>query len=346
MSDNGNEIETSKKKIAFIDIVKLIAAFAVIIPLLLGYFEYKRSVQQDIDNNFRDLVEKLSSDKKEKRLAGATNLGAFILKGEEYYYEAVNILTNAVALESDINVLNAIRGSLKETKPEDIKKVIHRLLDINRNYFVYEYSLQRLGKLKKLVELKEQIMFVSNFIASFLSLTRTNPIDSLVFYQNQMNEVVLTDVILKKSYIKYCAFGSSNMINANFSNSKIINTSFTSSVIDSCNFSFCDIESSLFNQLLTSKGTTFQGSTFNNVFFTGSDLTGVDFRGVNGLKPIYFFKAYNIDKAIFDKGFKEEVENIKSINDSEFINYVKNSTLTIGSIDNLFITLKEISGER
>ena len=59
---NSDIVEKADKKLGItsVDVIKYVSTIAVIIPLLLGYFEYQRSVQQDKDNNFRVVVEKLS----------------------------------------------------------------------------------------------------------------------------------------------------------------------------------------------------------------------------------------------------------------------------------------------
>ena len=248
--DNASENNVSQKGLTIADILKIISALAVIIPLFLGYFEYQRSVQQDIDNNFRNFVEKLSSEKKETRLAGATNLGTFISEAGGYYEEAIDILINEVAIERDINVLNAIRGSLVKVKNEDYKKVIQKLLDVERNSFIYEHPLRKLNLQKELNELEMQKRLVSNFIASFLNLTRNNPIEGLNFYQNSLNELVLTDLNLIKSNIEKSALSLSIIDNTDFSNSKILNTVFTYSELTNCNFNNCEINSSLFNSII------------------------------------------------------------------------------------------------
>src|SRR3972149_7370025 len=97
--DNNAKKKEYSKKIEFSDILKIIGVLAIIIPLFLGYIQYKQSVRQDINNHFRNVVSKLTSGKKEDRLASATNLGTFIRKGEIYYDEAIDILINATSIE-------------------------------------------------------------------------------------------------------------------------------------------------------------------------------------------------------------------------------------------------------
>jgi len=82
------EKENNKRKITLVDVIKFIGVIGIVTPLLLGYFQYQRSVQQDKDNNFRVWVEKLSSEKKAERLSAATNLGTYLKLGDDYYVEA------------------------------------------------------------------------------------------------------------------------------------------------------------------------------------------------------------------------------------------------------------------
>ena len=58
------EEKNKKREITLADVIKFIGVIGIVTPLLLGYFQYQRSVQQDKDNNFRGWVEKLSAEKK------------------------------------------------------------------------------------------------------------------------------------------------------------------------------------------------------------------------------------------------------------------------------------------
>jgi hypothetical protein len=327
MADEPRKV-VSERKLSFMDFVKFIGALGVIIPLLMGYFEYRRSVQQDIDNNFRNLVEKLSSEKIEERLAGATNLGTFVSNGDKYYNESIDILINAVAIEKDISVLNAIRGSLEKIDKKDYKKVIQQLLVLDRNAFVYEYPLDYLGLKEQYNELLIQKLLVAHFISTILTFTRTYPIDSLLIYQNSLSRLPLTDLSLKNSTIQHSAISSSIIINVDFSNSRILSSAFSFSKLYQCDFSNCNIESTLIDNVSRFDNTSFRGAVFKDVFFIGSDLRGVDFTRAQGLKPIYFYGAKNIDKAKFDVEFLRTLNELDAIDEIEFTDYVYNSSLT------------------
>lgn len=129
---NSDTIEKldKKREITLSVIIKYIGMIAIIIPLLLGYFEYRRSVQQDNDNNFRIVIEKLSSDKITERLAAATSLGTYLKFGDDYYEEALDILINTLSIELDYNILNAIRGSLEKVGISERKRIIQQLLNM------------------------------------------------------------------------------------------------------------------------------------------------------------------------------------------------------------------------
>lgn len=342
MSEDNNDVENSKKSWITSDILKILSALAVTIPLFLGYFQYQRTVQQDIDNNFRNLVEKLSSDKKENRLAGATNLGTIILQGGEYYNSAIDILINYVAIENDINVLSAIRGSLEKVDEKDYKNVIQQLLNLERNSFIYEYPLSKIDKKDELKQLKEQRALVTNFIALMLDQTREEPIEGLLFYQNSLNDLVLQDLNILKSRIENSAFAFSAINKTNFSKSKIDNTVFTYSTLIKCDFSDCNINSSLFDHIASFKDTKFTKSTFKDVFFAGSNLDEVDFTGVEGLKPIYFYKAKNLERASFDSDFTSQLKTLDNLTIDEYKEYIQNCSLTEQRIGDLNKTLNEL----
>ena len=153
------EKENNKRKITLVDIIKFIGVIGIVTPLLLGYFQYQRSVQQDKDNNFRVWVEKLSSEKKAERLSAATNLGTYLNADGDYYEEVFDILINTVSIELDYNVLNAIRGSLEKVEISERKRIVQKLLDIDRNIFIYEFPLgSRLDDAKYNLEQSEKKM--------------------------------------------------------------------------------------------------------------------------------------------------------------------------------------------
>jgi len=162
------EKENNKRKITLVDVIKFIGVIGIVTPLLLGYFQYQRSVQQDKDNNFRVWVEKLSSEKKAERLSAATNLGTYLKLGDDYYVEARDILINTVSVELDHNVLNAIRGSLEKVDSLERKEIIQMLLDIDRSTFIYDFPLgtwldkanQNLGESYKIIT--DEVISLSN----------------------------------------------------------------------------------------------------------------------------------------------------------------------------------------
>ena len=137
------EKENNKREITLADVIKLIGVIAIVTPLLLGYFQYQRSVQQDKDNIFRGWVEKLSSEKKADRLSAATNLGTYLMSGDDYYEEALDILINTVGIELDYNVLNAIRGSLEKAGISERTRINQKILDIDRDLFNFNWPLQQ-----------------------------------------------------------------------------------------------------------------------------------------------------------------------------------------------------------
>jgi|GEM_PF-3113078 len=372
-----------KKVFELSDLLKILGAFALFIPLMTAAIQYRQSVKQDLAKNFRGIVEMLSSQDREKRLAAATNMGIFIKKGE-YSNEAIDILINRLSTELDYNVLNAIKGSLEKKRGRDeYREVIVKLLGINRNMFIQKYPLETwkenskeeylqkeneynnnlkakinktiLDNIKEEMKKKQGIYFererdfselkmheqvTADFISMFLEGTKDNPIKDLNFYQISMNKSLMIGLKLYDSKFKSSALSSSTINETDFDGSTIIDTVFTRSDLTKSSFKGSVITASLFDQA-TLKDVNFSGSELKDVFFAGSDLTASDFRGAKGLKPEYFYKAENIDKAVFndEKSKKEMVEKVK---EDDFIGFINKSELTEQRKDGLFSTLCEL----
>ncbi len=140
--------QASKKEIG-IKIAEYGGILAVVGTLITGGLTYHQSVQENQDNNFREIVSGLSSKEKQTRLASTSNLGTFITDGHRYYDEAIDILINMVAIETDIDVLGAIRNSLENTSIEDYKAILQKLLKLESNFFIYKNYLEEKLKASK-----------------------------------------------------------------------------------------------------------------------------------------------------------------------------------------------------
>jgi uncharacterized protein YjbI with pentapeptide repeats len=348
------------RDITFTDLLKLGGALAVVVPLVTAVLQYRESVQQDLDKNFRSVVEKLSSQNREERLSSASTIGTFIQRGllfkDRYYDESIVLLINRLSIELDYSVLNAIKGSLEKTDKEEYGNILEKLLAIERNTFIQRPTMENLkstrnrtftdgietymgteakfqktnsesdkvilnaigedvvGKLdrysdtdKQLSELDTHDRVVADFISIFLTSTKGYPLKGLKLYLNSLNFVRLLDLDLSNSTFERSALSVSTIQNTKFNGSTITDTLFSYSVLTKSSFTNCTISSSLFDEADLYR-VDFSGSKFNeDVFFTGSDLTATNFHGTEGLKPIYFYKAKNIDKAIFDPEFKKEL---------------------------------------
>lgn len=389
-------LKNKKSGFDIIGIIKSLGALAVIIPLVLGFLQYKQSVQENQDKNFREIVALLSSDKKQERLASATNLGTFIKEGNPYNQEAIDILINMVSIESDIDVIQSIRGSLEKIVPTDYKIVIEKLLKIERNHFIYNnYLSKRLraridenneesSKIKEFektgikpkqkdyqpqsaadrllyesyqLRFKESLQeerdldnqidnqpFLQELITKFIiSFSQQKPVEGLELYQNSWISVALTDVKLPKIIIKRSVISSATIINTDFNHSLIENSELSYSEITNTDFSGSTINASLLKNITTLKNTTFQGTAFKDVFFTHTNVAGADFTGATGLHPMNFYKAINLDQAIFDKEFAKQLNTVNSISDDEFRAYVQKTTLTQFDIQVIFKDLDSVN---
>jgi len=363
-----------KGTIAAADVLKIFGGLAVFIPLMSGIFQYRQVLSQDMDKNFRSVVEKLSSSQREERLASASNMGTFITERGRYYEQALDLLLNRLPLELDYNVLSAIRGSLDKVGQENYRRVMEKMLTLNRSLVDQEYvlklwrdnarrafedsikrhpeistSLDKLSLLRKtlledfqremrhnwetfrkrendLSELYMHQQVVADFTATFLEVTRKYPIKNIEFRRNTLNRAILEGLDLQKAAFIGSALSSSAITESKFDGSTIINTIFTRSVLRDTSFARCTIKISLFEGAVL-QGVIFSGSVFEDAFFTGSDLTGARFEATEGLKPIYFYKAKNIEKAVFDQDFKKKLlKELETIDDAIFAGYVQNES--------------------
>lgn len=201
---------------------------------------------------------------------------------------------------------------------------------IEEMHLNWEISFKR-GK--DFIKLPMHKQFVADFISSFLGeATKLTSLEGLVFNQNALNHAVLTEIDLSKSTIKNSALSQSIIDYIKFDESEIRNTVFTDSDLKKCSFKECNIMFSLFDGAIL-KDVDFSGSEtkmteFKEVFFAGSNLSGANFKNIDGIKPIYFYGAKNVDEAIFDDNFKNIPDEMNEVMEDEFIKCVLESELT------------------
>jgi len=310
------EKENNKRKITLVDVIKFIGVIGIVTPLLLGYFQYQRSVQQDKDNNFRVWVEKLSSEKKAERLSAATNLGTYLKLGDDYYVEARDILINTVSVELDHNVLNAIRGSLEKVDSLERKEIIQMLLDIDRSTFIYDFPLgtwldkanQNLGESYKIIT--DEVISLSNNSLDINKLILNPLAEDLKIKMDIRNNIekdyteLSTHQLLLTSFIGlFLDFSRSKPIEA----LSFYQNSFNSLVWLNFNIPKSRMENSSFSQmnltnvdLSRSKiiGTTFQATSFSNCSFAESEITATNFTNID-VKDEIDFSGAKFDDVFF-----------------------------------------------
>lgn len=136
------ELSDKKISIDLVSALKFTGAVVAALPLLLGFLEYKKSVKEITDKNFREIVAHLSSEKKTERLASATNLGTFINEDSQYNHDAIDILVNMILIESDTDILQAISSSLKKIEPSEYASLVDKLIKLDSVSFTYQDSLE------------------------------------------------------------------------------------------------------------------------------------------------------------------------------------------------------------
>jgi len=293
----------NKTGVTLADIIKYVGTIAVLIPLLLGYFEYRRSVQQDKDNNFRIIVEKLSSDKKVERLSAATNLGTYLKSGDDYYEEALDILINTLAVELDYNVLNAIRGSLEKVGVSERKRIIQKLLTIDRNYFIFDYPLRAwlaeaeedLLQSKEKIKLDDSILLNKTIINTLIQDLKDKN-DIKLNIEKDYNELSAHQSLLRNFINLFLGFSRTDPIE----NLSFYQNSFNYLVWLNLNIPKSDIENSAFGMMnfynvdLSQSnilGTTFSGTNFSNCSFAESKITASNFTTITVENEIDFSGA-------------------------------------------------------
>ena len=148
-------IITKKSGLDLGNILKLLGGLAVFVPFLGGYIEYKKSVEDNQNKNFREIVGHLTSTDKNERLASATNLGTFIKTDDPKKNDAIDILVNMLLIETNTDILQAISSSLKRFDPKKSSELVEKLLVIDRTAFAYQDALKE--KLKATKELNNEL---------------------------------------------------------------------------------------------------------------------------------------------------------------------------------------------
>ena len=109
----------------------------------------------------------------------------------------------------------------------------------------------RLRDYKKLQQDYNGLLFdiplVSNMISIFLTEAKHSSMVGLEFFRSDMNNVVLTDIKLKNTTIKWSTFSSSTMTDSQFLASTIGRTYFSNSYLENMDFSNSKISTSLFS---------------------------------------------------------------------------------------------------
>jgi hypothetical protein len=227
---------------------------------------------------------------------------------------------------------------LKEHKSDIEREMLnnHREM-MNRNWESY------INRKRVVEEIDAHELVISGFLAGFLMITKSHPIEGLEFYRNNMNYIAWLELELPNAHIIRSAFSAASIENCNFDGSTIINTTFYASDFKNTNFANCRIEESTFNEAVLIN-VDFSGSEFRDVFFTGSDLTGTRFENTRGLDPIHFYKAKNLARAIFDPVFRERLnKELPSLTEEYFTEYTSDKTrLDPGKARDLLETIKNL----
>lgn len=296
-------------------------AIGVFIPLMTLVMQYRTSTQQRADENFRSVVEKLSAEKSEDRLASATSMGTFIKKGVfkgKFYDEAVDVLLNRLPVELDYNVLHAVTGSLERAETGEYKKIVGKLLAIERGFFIQEYPLRhRYENARKAFEtLEAELREIESQARETRSDAEKVRLDYVKeesarkwkIYQKreeeyrelEMHQQFISDAVsifleritktvpieglsffrnsMNKVAILEINLPNSTIEKSAFSKSSIFHTKFNGAKIEDTVFTFSDLTKSSFADCAITSS-LFDQTTLNRVDFSGAEFKGVFFTG-------------------------------------------------------------------
>lgn len=309
-------------KMTFKDLLKLLGSLAIFVPSVSGtiqFLDYTKANQQASDENFRTIVEKLSSQNRDDRFVAASNIGRFIRKGfffkDGYYYEAVDILINRTSIELDYNVFPVIFDSLQ--KIDDKEYVIKKLLDKNRNIFIQEDTLNTWIKEAKRDLEKEEREYIkreallekykSGVDKIILDNLKENMKQKLEIFNNReknlnelkMHQKINVDFIslflkesknLEKLMLNFYQNSLNRLLltGVNLSNARFEKSALSASVIEDNEFYGSTIIDTVFTfsdltkssfKYCTITASLFDQAILNDVSFSGSELKDVFFAG-------------------------------------------------------------------
>ena len=312
------------------DFKAFVTIFAVFIPLMIAALQYEQSVQDKSDENFRALIEKLSAGNTQERIAAASSMGTYIIKGGPFYDPVIVVLVNTVSIELDPKVLNAIRGSLEKIDKKDYRVVIEKLLAIDRDLFIYEYPIKSwkdttekditasekkfkealpqeneskldeiiLDNLERNIKQKQETHSKLEMEYNDLNLNEAFVVNFISSFLNSI-KTPITNLNFYRNSMNYIVledleFTHSRIDRSGFSGSTIVNTTFDEVTVISSAFTFSKISKSKF---VDSK---IESSLFDQVIFENVNFSGSEFKDV-------FFAGADLTKVNFKdvKGLKE-----------------------------------------
>ncbi|MEK7482693.1 MAG: pentapeptide repeat-containing protein [Planctomycetota bacterium] len=310
------------------DISTLIAILAFMIPIVVGLFQYRQSVQQNQDKNFREEIVKLTSKEREERLAAATNMGTFIVKGNRFYEEVVTILVNRASVELDYNVLSAMVGSLRRVDRGEYRGIIQNLVDIERSFFIQKYPLKKwrdqtdvnLKKVQTEFKKIEDAHKTNGLEYEKVMLDNLNKEIQLkwvdfLFHEKNFNELEMHSqaigdfistflgVVTKSFPISGLEFNKNSLNNTIMEDISLIKSNFKASAFSSTQILQCRFdESSFINTVFTYSplmSTSFRNCKLFSVLWDYTNLTDVDFSGSEF--DDNFFMGADLTRANFRK---------------------------------------------
>ncbi|MFL0811508.1 MAG: pentapeptide repeat-containing protein [Agarilytica sp.] len=265
----------------------------IVIPLIAGYFEYRQSVQQELDNSFRKIIIDLTSEDNESRIAAATSMGTFVEIDNKYYYQAIDILVNRISTELDYNVVHSINASLEKAADKDYKMIVKKLLNVERMFFIQEYPLKQRIKLadQKISDIESLITVIDDQSQNANIIANSNQVLAEEFrkrYKDYYNEVDTLDQLTFKKQVAADLLSMFLMKSKSISikGVEFFRNSMNGAVLTNINFSGVRFIRSAIS-MSNLQDTNFKGTDFKHTVLTYSDLSGASFRNSNAEQTLF-----------------------------------------------------------
>ncbi|WP_299681055.1 pentapeptide repeat-containing protein [uncultured Tenacibaculum sp.] len=300
-----------------------------------------------INEQFKNAVEHLGSDKEPIILGGVSELHQIAKENPDKYSEIVfNILTAYIRSNTKREDLHNVEPE-KEKEEEDIKEaektsntviqtIVDFIFDKNANYYSYKADLSRCdlagvnfidldlryvnfykSKMGNLTSCDIDSADFSNavfFLSSLKNLNFSNTkINYTLFFRSSLNNIVFENLVdtyelnFLETDLEDVKFNEIEMIGWNFISCNIQKCSFHKGEINSSDFCYNTIDNSIFDNPRVFRN-DFRATSFNNVKFKNMFVIGCNFNGIQNLPFNSLKRIVNIDSILNESADEKGIE--------------------------------------